>query len=134
MKNKRIYGFIAPVTAGAAMFIMCAFCNGGLFGEHKAENILYALCNCFSLPGVMLSGVAAISWIGTFGTFDMLGYGSRSFFGIFIKPLSKELPRTFYDYRQQKEEKGRKWLKETLITGLVFLAIGLILMVISLVI
>lgn len=132
--SKKISRFIAPVTAGVLIFVLCMFANDGFFGDNKSENILYAFCNCFSVPGVVLSGIAVISWIGTFGTFDMLGYGSRSFFGAFIKPLSKDLPRTFYDYRQQKNENGRKWLRETLYTGLVFLGTSLLLMVIGLII
>jgi hypothetical protein len=109
------------------------FSNGGLFGENKSETVLYGLCNCFTIPGILLSGVGGISWAGKFGTFDMLSYGSRSFFGNFIKPLAEDLPRTFYDYKKQKDEKGRKWSAEVLFVGLAFLAVGVILTVFSLI-
>jgi hypothetical protein len=134
MKENKYKGYIGPVVAAIAFFVVCMFANGGLFGENKAENILYGLCNCFTLPGVILSGVGAISWAGKFGTFDMMAYGSRSFFGIFIKPLANDLPPTFYEYKKQKDEKGRKRSVEVLITGLICLAIGGILTILSLII
>ena len=134
MKENKIKGYIGPAIVAVVLFVACMFCNGGLFGENKAENILYGICNCFTVPGIILSGIGAISWAGKFGTFDMLAYGSRSFFGIFIKPLANDLPRTFYDYKVQKDEKGRKWNFEILITGLAFLAVGIILMILSLII
>lgn len=133
MKDKKIIKYIGPGIAAIVLFVACMFSNGGLFGENKAETVLYGLCNCFTLPGIILSGVGAISWIGKFGTFDMISYGSRSFFGIFIKPLANDLPKTFYDYKVKKDEKGRKWNVEVLITGLSFLAVGAILTIFSLI-
>ena len=111
MKDKRILRYVGPFIAAVAIFVACMFSNGGLFGENKAETVLYGLCNCFTIPGILLSGVGGISWAGKFGTFDMLSHGSRSFLGNFIKPLAEDLPRTFYDYKKQKDENTDDVLK-----------------------
>ena len=133
MKNK-IKKYIGPLIVAVAIFVSCMFANGGVFGENKAETLLYGICNCFTIPGIILTGIGAISWAGKFGTFDMLSYGTRSFFGIFIRPLSDDLPTNFYEYRKQKDEKGRKWSVELLIVGASFLAVGLILSVVSVIV
>ena len=136
MKDLKIKNFIGPIIFAIAIFVACMFASGGLFGDeqHKAKTVIDGLANCFTIPGVLLAGVGGISWAAKFGTFDMLGYGSRSFFGIFIRPLADDLPPTFYDYRKAKEEKGRKWLVELFLTGVVFLALGVIFTVISLIV
>ena len=132
MKNK-IKKYIGPLVVAVAIFVTCMFANGGIFGENKAESLLYGICNCFTIPGIILTGIGAISWAGKFGTFDMLSFGTRSFFGIFIKPLSNDMPTNFYDYRKEKDEKGRKWSPELLTVGAIFLAVGLILSAVSLI-
>ena len=134
MKKIKLKKYIGPLIVAIAIFVSCMFANGGMFGENKAENLIYAICNCFTIPGIILTGIAAIGWAGKFGTFDMLSFGTRSFFGIFIKPLSNDMPKNFYDYRKQKDENGRKWSPELLIVGAVFLAVGAILAVVSLMI
>lgn len=136
MKDLKIKNFIGPVIAAVVIFAICTFASGGFFGDeqYRAKSVVDGLANCFTIPGVLLAGVGGISWAAKFGTFDMLGYGSRSFFGIFIRPLADDLPRTFYDYRKAKEEKGRTWFRELFITGVLFLAIGLILSIVSVII
>ena len=131
--KKKIKKYIGPLVVAVAIFVTCMFANGGIFGENKAESLLYGICNCFTIPGIILTGIGAISWAGKFGTFDMLSFGTRSFFGIFIKPLSNDMPTNFYDYRKEKDEKGRKWSPELLIVGAIFLAVGLMLAVVSLI-
>ena len=129
MEQKKRNPYIVPIALAIALAVIYAVSKkiyvfdtvGALVGE---------LSNSFLLPGVLLAGAGAIGWIGTFGTYDMLSYGTRSFFGVFIKPLAEDLPKTFYEYRTSKDEKGRKWSKETLIVGLVSLAISMILLLI----
>ena len=134
MKKNKIKKHIGPFIVAVVIFVSCMFANGGVFGANKAENLLFGICNCFTIPGIILTGIAAISWAGKFGTFDMLSFGTRSFFGIFIRPLSDDMPSNFYDYRKQKDEKGRKWSPELLIVGAFFLAVGAILAVVSMMI
>ena len=102
--------------------------------EDQVAKVITAFANCFTVPGLFLVGVAAIGWIASFGTFDMLAYGTRTLFATFIKPMAEKLPKTYYDYRAEKNEKGRSWSVETLIVGCAFFAVGMIFVIISLVI
>ena len=129
MEQKKRNPYIVPIAV-AVVFAVIYAVSKKVYALDTVQSLIGELSNCFLLPGVLLAGAGTIGWIGTFGTYDMLSYGTKSFFGIFIKPLAEDLPKTFYDYRTAKDEKGRKWSKETLIVGLVSLATSMILLLI----
>ena len=133
MKNLKIKSFISPLILAVALFVGCMFLRGGFFGDvdGRAATVVDGLANCFTIPGVLLAGVGAISWAASFGTFDMMGYGTKAFLGMFIKSIGDDLPKSFYDYRKAKNDKGRKWLLETFLVGVVFLALGMVFTLIS---
>ena len=133
MKNQKIKSFIAPLFLAVLLFVGCMFLRGGFFGDvdGRAATVIDGLANCFTIPGILLAGVGAISWASSFGTFDMMGYGTKVFLGVFIRSIGDELPKNFYEYRKAKNEKGRKWLRETFIVGVAFLVLGLIFTLIS---
>lgn len=100
----------------------------------QTAKVITALANCFTIPGLFMAGAAAIGWVASFGTFDMLVYGTGTFVGYFIKPVANKLPKTYYDYKAGKDEKGRRWSVESLIVGGAFFAVGMIFVIISLII
>lgn len=93
--------------------------------------VITLLSDCFTLPGALLMCCAAIGWIASFGLFDMLFYGTQTFLAYFIKPIAEKRPPNFYEYKKQKEEKGRGWSVETLIVGAGFFLVGMVFVVIS---
>ena len=129
MDQKKKNAYVAPVIIAVILAFVCAFVKN-LFVFTTLKNLFGVLSDCFMLPGVLLAGVGALGWIASLGFFDIMSYGTRSFLGTFIKPLAEDLPRTFYDYRVQKDEKGRKWSKETVIVGLISLAISVLLLIV----
>ncbi len=133
MKRKiRLIHCLCYALAGLAIFFFAAY-QFGLFGANQAVKVFEILSDAFLMPGVLLSGVAAISWTGSLGTYDMIGYGMQTLF-FFIPKVNEKRAKTFYDYRQAKEEKGRGWLFEMLLVGLAFLAMALIALIVSMVI
>ncbi len=117
-------------AVGLAVFFFAAY-QFGLFTASTAVKVLEALSNAFIMPGVLLAGVGAISWTGSLGTYDMLGYGMQTFFSLWRRGKHA---KSFYDYRQAKEEKGRTWFPEMLIVGLAYILLSIIALVISMVI
>ncbi len=113
---------------GVVIFFFCAFQNN-LFGQTLTREVLRILSDCFTITGILLSGVAAVSWAGSLGTFDMIGYGMKSLF-FFIPKVNSRTEKSFYDYRKRKEEKGRRWLPEMLVIGVAFLLCGVICVVV----
>lgn len=121
MEKNKAAKWIAPCVTAAMLFALNAWVQH-LFGQETAGETMSVLSNSFTVPGVVLCGIALLGWIGTFGQFDMLSYGSRKFFGHFIHSLSDELPDHFYEYREQRNEQGREWNKTPLWVGLACLA------------
>ncbi|MDD6800272.1 MAG: DUF3899 domain-containing protein [Firmicutes bacterium] len=127
--RKGIVRYVRPLIFAALIFLFCVYWEK-LFSQSGAKEIIGTLSDCFLIPGVMLAGAGGISWAAKFGTLDMLSFGFKSFFGHFIKSLSADMPRTFYDYKTERAEKRKKWHSETLITGLVFIAVSVLLLVV----
>lgn len=96
------------------------------YDAESLKTLFGGLSDCFLVSGTVMTGTGLISWAGTFGTFDMLGYGTRLFVSHFSKSLAEKTPKTFYDYKVTKDEKGRKWLKETTVVGLFSLALSVL--------
>ena len=124
MKNKR---YLAPAIAAAAVF--CLYLFVGKIGEAASVGaVMGILSDGFFAAAVLIGGIGLISIAGKFGTFDMLSYGTRSFFGNCIHPLREDLPGTFFEYKTKKDEKGREYLKEYCIVGAVSLLLGVLML------
>ena len=128
MKDNRFIKWIKPIIAAVVLLVLSAF-SLELFSAEGGKEILKDLSDCFFIAGILLSGVGAISWAGTEGAFDMLAFGCKSFFGLFSASYSKKLPKSYYDYKQERMELKRPWLKHTLWVGLIVLAVGLLLLI-----
>lgn len=104
------------------------------YEEETAKEIVGAISNCFIVPGALVGGVGALSYISRLGGFDGLTYAFTNF-GLhtlfFTNPKKKHT--TFYDYKEAKDEKGRKWFPNMLAAGGGALAVGIILTVVYLI-
>ena len=135
MKKLQVKNFIVPITIALILFYACTFANGGFFGaeEYRAESIIDGLANCFTIPGLFLMCIAGLGWIASLGTFDIFIYGTGTLVGYVIKPVAEKLPKTYYDYKVAKDEKGRKWSIEMLLTGAAFFVVGMVFVILSLI-
>ena len=97
-KNKR---YLAPVLAAFVIFSLYLYV-GKIFSAETAGAVMGVLSDGFFAASVLVGGIGLISFAGKFGTFDMLSYGTRSFFGNFFHSLRDDLPKTFYDYKVKK--------------------------------
>lgn len=124
-KNKR---YLAPVIAAVVIFCIYLYI-GKIFSAETVGKVMGVLSDGFFAAAVLVGGVGLISFAGKFSTFDMLSYGTKSFFGNFIHSLRDNLPKTFYDYKVQKDKDGRSYLKEFCKVGAVCLILGIIMLV-----
>ncbi len=121
-KNFNLSYCLGYAAVGIVLFFVCAYQNR-LFDQTDAREIFRILSDCFVITGVLAAGVAGVSWAGAQGTFDMLHYGVKSVL-FFIPRVRASTEKTFYDYRKKREDRGRRWLPELLVVGLVFLLLG----------
>lgn len=129
--RKRIlikYGVCAAVYL---VFLVLTVITENPFAQTDAEGVIGKICNCFTVPGIICAGVGALSYISYLGGYDSFGYAFTTFglHNIWTTKQPKKY-KTFYDYKQEKDEKGRKWLPEMLFIGLGSIAIGLILLLV----
>ena len=89
------------------------------------EEIFKILCDCFTVPGLVLVFVGLLVVCSNGGTFDMLGFGVKKFFGLFKKESDKQ---TFYEYRQNKLANRRSFWY-LLVVGGVFVAAAVIFLI-----
>lgn len=102
----------------------------GIFSLTDPKEILGVLSDACFVPGVLFTGVGAFSWISSKGGYDAFGYAFSTFslHNLFPTKQPKKY-KSLYDYKQEKDEKGRKWLPQILIIGLIALILGTLFLV-----
>ena len=109
-----------------AILIMCFYEE--VFGQETVKETMAALSNAFFVPGALFFGFGVLGWVASDGMFDMFSYAVSRFSLHHIIPgmPQKEKCESFYEYKQVKAEKRKKWNPVLLIAGLVGIVIGII--------
>ena len=101
------------------------------FNQNSAKEAIGAISNCFVVPGIIFTGLGGLTFIGHLGGYDSFGYMISNFsLHSLIPGKHPKKYGTFYEYKEAKDKKGRKWLPELLITGLINIGVGIIFLVI----
>ena len=95
---------------------------------HTVQEWMSVLSDAFVVPGVLFSGFGLLSFFSTKGAYDAFSYTFSRFslHSLFPTKQLRKDPDSFYDYKQQKDKKGRRWFPHILYTGLVSLGIGVL--------
>ena len=125
--RKKAAGYVICVVFGAAVFILICWLNHFLTLETDQER-LRVLCDAFTVPGLLLTAAAALVCAANNGAFYGIGYGLRTAKDILLPFLPHEYVK-YRDYIAKKKEKKVSGYRFILITGLVFLAVGIILLI-----
>ncbi len=122
-QKKLVQGLVYGGILIAAILIFASI--EGIFSLRDPKEILGVLSDACFVPGVLFTGVGAFSWISSKGGYDAFGYAFSNFslHNLFPTKQPKKY-KSLYDYKQEKDEKGRKWLPELLIIGLISLVLG----------
>ena len=81
------------------------------------------LTDAFSIPGVIFIMVGCLVFVSTDGFFDMITFGLSKAKNMLI-PFSKKSDETFYDYKQRKAKNRLTGYSFLFFTGLVFLMVA----------
>lgn len=123
VKSAKSKWIAASVTFVVLVGLMMLYTN--VFSSEDAQSVYGKLSDCFFVPGALYAGFAALSWAASKGMFDSFSYIFRNFSLHSLIPGSQ--PRkyvSFYDYKQEKDKKGRVWYKHILFIGLIGLAVS----------
>ena len=119
------WGIFAIVT------IVIMFIYEKPFSEENAKKIVGAISNCFAIPGVLISGMSGLTYLASLGAYDGLTYIFSNFsLHSLIPGHHKDKKQTLYEYKQAKDEKGRKWQSQAIVIGLCSLGISIILLIV----
>ena len=131
MKNlkKRIlqYGITAAVGLLIALLIMNAQGFFVLFGNN-ADNYSI-LSDAFFVPGMVMVSVGALIWIAGTGLFDSVSY-ALTVAAHAIIPFLRNKPKSYYDYKSEREGKTTKIPMFILYTGGGFLVIAVVFLIV----
>lgn len=91
-----------------------------------------AVCDGFSIVGVLETCLGLLLWIAGDGFFDSISYAMKSAAHLFIPGGAKRSHQSFYDYKQKKAEKrkNRSAAGVLLRSGLLLIALGVVFTVI----
>jgi hypothetical protein len=83
------------------------------------------LADAFTIPGVLYIMVGCLVFVSTDGFFDMISYGFKKAGSMLLPFVSRfKSEETFYDYKQRKNENRIKGYSFLFFTGLAFLAVA----------
>ena len=101
------------------------------FEQSSAKEVVGAISNCFVVPGIIFTGFGGLSFVAHLGGYDSFGYMFSNFSLHSLIPGKHPTKyKTFYEYKEAKNKKGRKWLPQSLITGLINIGIGAIFLIV----
>lgn len=131
MKNKNnllLWGVY--LSSALVVFLLCATV-WGLFTESESLEVVRILADSFFIPGALFVGISLIGWMSTKGAYDIFGYSIRGLFSLWKKE-SYFKSNSYYDYKQKKDEERKPMSKHMLFVGLIFLALGVAMTVVYL--
>ena len=121
MKTLLKYGITTIIGLAFAALIIF---GGDVLNQESTKDVIELVVNGFFVPGVVIFGIGLLVVASNGGTFDMINFGVKKFFGYF-KREDKQVKQTFYEYRKLKLENQKSY-------GF-FLTVGIFLTLISLV-
>lgn len=101
----------------------------GIFEMTDAKAVLHTVCDGFFISGVILAGMAGLSYCGNEGTFDMLFFGIKQVFRTFSQRDLSQGRQSFYDYRKHRMENPKPVLYILLVGLALILIAGIILLI-----
>ena len=124
MKGAAWKRYLGAAAVGIAMFLILAVSRGAFAAEDPAEK-WGLLCDALFVPGALLTSFGLLLFASRGGVFDMLRFAVQKAMTVMLsKKKRDEMPKTFYDYKMERGEKGEKHMKSTLLVGIAFLLLA----------
>ena len=132
-KKLKIRSYIWAVGFTLMLAAVMFFTLEKPYEEQTAKDVLGALSYCFVVPAALVGGFGALSYMAKLGAYDGLVYSFKNYglHTLIGGAFTKKKTQTFREYKEEKDEKGRKWFPQLLWCGLGSLVIGLILAIVS---
>jgi hypothetical protein len=134
MEKQELYKKYMPYVKWgivAAVAVVLMFVYEQPFTKEGAKEIAGAISDCFAIPGILMAGVGALTYLAKLGAYDGISYAFSNFaLHSLIPGMHEDKHESFYEYKTAKDEKGRKWLSQLFFVGLVPLSISVIILIV----
>ena len=124
MNKKKIIRIAAYFSAGLIVAFAVAATRGLFTAGEIPEIRKTASDGCF-VASVCLIGFGLLLFAGNGGAFDMLAYGVKSVFSVFLPEEKRKTRETFYEYSARRQAK-KKPFAIPLVTGCGYLVLSLL--------
>ena len=124
MNKKKIIRIAAYFSAGLIVAFAVAATKGLFTAGEIPEIRKTASDGCF-VASVCLIGFGLLLFAGNGGAFDMLAYGVKSVFSVFLPEEKRKTRETFYEYSARRQAK-KKPFALPLVTGCGYLVLSLL--------
>ncbi len=122
----RNYGICVGIEVLIAFLVIW---SKGFFTQSLSSNIII-LSDAFFVSGILMSLFAGLMYVSSEGAFIGIGFVLRNVVLTFI-PMGRAKHERYVDYRERKLSQAKKHpIRYVLVTGLIFLFIGIVLTVI----
>ena len=122
MNKKKIIRIAAYFSAGLIVAFAVA-ATKGLFAAGEIPEIRKTASDGCFVASVCLIGFALLLFAGNGGAFDMLAYGVKSVFSVFLPEEKRKTRETFYEYSARRQAK-KKPFALPLVTGCGYLVLS----------
>ena len=124
MNKKKAAGIAVTFLAGLVIALAVAATRGLFTAGEIPEIRKTASDGCF-VASVCLIGFGLLLFAGNGGTFDMLAYGVKSVFSVFLPEEKRKNRETFYEYSTRRQAKKKPFALPVVI-GCGFLVLSLL--------
>lgn len=125
MKNFLRYAITSLI--GLIFAFLIAYFKG-VFLQTETTEVMRILCDAAFVPGVIIGSVGLLILVSAGGAFDMLAYGVRSLFVVFLRNPATRKYKDYYEYRQAQKGKKRSFAYLAIVGG-AFIFIALIFLI-----
>ena len=124
-------GWLISAAVLLALTIALMFAEK-VFASSGAREALGRLSNAFFVAGLLYAGAGGLTFVAAMGGFDSFTYIFKNFaLHSLIPTRQPKKYKSFYDYRTEKDEKGRHWLPHLLILGGGMIVVSVILLAVG---
>ena len=131
-KREKLIKYVKATVILLTLIIVTYFIEKP-FEEETLGDVFGKISNCFTVPGVLFTGIAGLSYISFLGGYDSVGYIMKNYALQLILPRHTKKYDSLYDYKVEKDKAGRKWMPHVLVVGLVSLFLGVVFLIVYLV-
>lgn len=93
------------------------------------KDVLMILTDSISVPSIIFICLAILMFCSNEGAFDMLSYGLLTVLSLFKRNPKDRKYDTYYDYKESRKDKNKVYIN-MLISGIIYLSIGIIILII----